>query len=86
MFRPRLTINDLSESFAKVVTQEGVQKRVDATVGVSEDVTDYLHHHRRRGERVHLQGLAYQYHLQRDITDDVVDDGVSKRKKKNRSL
>lgn len=68
-------INDLSEGFAEVVAEEGVEKRVYAAVGVGENMTDYLHHYRRRGKREHLQGLGHQYHLQRrDITDDIVDD------------
>lgn len=72
MLHPWPAINDLSEGFAEVVAQEGIQKGINAAVGIGQDMTDYLHHYRRRSERVHVQGLAHQYHLQRDVTDDIV--------------
>lgn len=73
---PWPAINNFSEGFAKVIAQEGVEERVNAAVGVGEDMTDYLHHYRCCSKWKHLQGLGHQYHLQRDVADGIVDDGV----------
>lgn len=62
-FRPRFAVHYFSEGFAEVVTEKSVKDRVDAAVGVSENVADNLQCNRGGCERIRIDRLDHQYHL-----------------------
>ena len=59
----RSAVNNFPKSLSKAVTEESVKNRIDAAVGVRQNMTRYLHHYRRWCQWVHVQRFCHQDHL-----------------------
>lgn len=59
----RSAVNNFPKSLSKAVTEESVKNRIDAAVGVRQNMTRYLHHYRRRCQWIHVQRFCHQDHL-----------------------
>ena len=74
--RPRPAVDHLPERLPELVAQEGVEDRVDAAVHVSQHVARYLEHYRSQRQRVRVQRLEHQDHLQAHVSNKLENSRV----------